>query len=154
MGAEDEQRRLEIRNERLHRLRLLELRQARQGNDTPPEVLIEIASTRRELGMAELLVQASVSQEFAAELGSDNQFAIIMHLFEESRRQQATRAQMTDERFDRVEEVQHLRLSEQDSKRHYGQLRTIAVLVVFTIVLGVNIYLTLMIAATLRAHGL
>lgn len=154
MGAEDEQRRLEIRNERLHRLRLLELRQARQGNDTPPEVLIEIASTRRELGMAELLVQAGVSQEFAAELGSDNQFAIIMHLFEESRRQQATRAQMTDERFDRVEEVQHLRLSEQDSKRHYGQLRTIAVLVVFTIVLGVNIYLTLMIAATLRAHGL
>lgn len=139
---------------RLHRLRLLELTEARYGSSTPPETTMEIASTRRELGIADTLVASPITVAFAQEIGPANQFAVIIDLFRESREMQATRARTVDERFDRVEDELDRRTRDQDAKRRAGQRRTMIILVLFTLALLANSALVIWVALALRSRGL
>ena len=146
MGIQDDIKRLEIRNERLHRLRLLELRQARQGIETPPDVVMEIAETKAELGLSDLLLAEKASGAFAEELGPDGRFLVTTRLLSQlaeqlaeqgsaiqkqiaSDRQQLEaridrQGQSIEERIDRVEEYQAAVNDRQDRERRDGQRRT------------------------------
>ena len=121
MGAEDEQRIKEIRNVRLHRLRLLELQQANLGINAPPELLIEIEATKRELGLVETLIASPLEPRFADQLGSTGQFTIIVHMIDQM-------GKMLGERIDRVEEHGEERAIAIDAARAAGQNRTRAIL--------------------------
>jgi len=113
MGAEDSRRLEEIRNERLHRLRLLEKRQAIEGFRTPPEVLVEIETTRRELGMVEDAMTHPASAETAEAMGAgarwlatDRKLDLIVKLL--------------SERMDRMEEHADERFVMQEQAREDG----------------------------------
>ena len=175
MGIQDDLKRLEIRNERLHRLRLLELRQARQGNETPPHIIIEIESTKAELGMSDLLLAEKTSTEFADTIGPAGQFLVLTRLLGqlaqqgveqgaravegiETLRQQIearieTQGRATEERIDRVEAHQQITNDGQDVARIAGQKRTR--LAMFAIALSLIVLAggVAFIAVTLRAHG-
>jgi aminopeptidase N len=172
VGAEDDAWRAAIRNAKLERLRLLEIQQAQNGRATDPAITMEIAATKRELGMAESLVQAKVSQEFAQEIGRDGQFLVLTQLIgevskrielvaaagEERGEAQARRIELVattiGERIDRVEERQAETTDRQDRERFLGQKRTklavFAIAVALVILSGGVIF----IIATLKAYGL
>lgn len=57
----DSQQLDEIQEAKERRLHHLELRQAREGNDTPPEVLIEIDDIRRQLAPVQAVTNTPVS---------------------------------------------------------------------------------------------
>ena len=121
MGAEDEQRIKEIRNVRLHRLRLLELQQANLGISAPPELLIEIESTKRELGFVDAVIASPLEPTFADALGAAGQFTVIVHVIDQL-------GKMLGERIDRVEEHGEERAIAIDAARAAGQNRTRLVL--------------------------
>jgi hypothetical protein len=153
VGALDETRRIEIRNERLHRLRLLELRQARQGVDTPPDVIIEIETTRAELGMSDLLLAEKASGEFAEEIGREGQFLILTRLIAQVGQQINTQGKMLSERIDRVEEHTAMENDRQDNERRRGQQRTRLALFAAAVALGVLAGAVIYVVAVLNAHG-
>lgn len=154
MGAEDDAWRASIRNAKLERLRILELQQAQNGRSTDPAIVIEIAATRRELGLAEQLVQAKASQEFAQAIGSEGQFLVVTQLIDQIGKRIELVATTIGERIDRVEEHQAETTDRQDAERAAGQQRT--KLAVFAIAVALLILAAGMvyIAATLKAHGL
>jgi hypothetical protein len=153
MGAEDDAWRAAIRNAKYERLQLLLLQEARNGRSTPPEVVMEIAATRRELGMAESLVQAKVGVEFAQEVGGDGQFLILTQMLDGMGQRVELLATTLGERIDRVEDEQHARDAAQDLARAAGQRRTRLVLAIVGLLLLVLIGAVIWIGATLRAHG-
>lgn len=176
VGIQDDLNRLVIRNDRLHRLRLLELRQARQGNDTPPEIVIEIESTKAELGMSDLLLAEKTSSEFADAIGPNGQFLILTRLIGqlaqqgeersdrhresmetlrqqiEARIEQQGRA--TEARIDRVEEHQQTTNDQQDAARSRGQRRTRLAMFAIAISLIMLTIGIVVIISSLKAHGL
>jgi hypothetical protein len=176
VGIQDDLKRLEIRNERLHRLRLLELRQARQGNETPPDIIIEIESTKAELGMSDLLLAEKTSVEFADAIGSGGQFLILTRLIgqlaqqgiERGVRQQEdieavrqqiearleTQGRAIEERIDRVETHQDTTNAAQDLARIAGQRRTRLAMFAIAATLFVVAVGVVFIVGTLKAHGL
>lgn len=176
MGIQDDLKRLEIRNERLHRLRLLELRAARQGNDTPPEIVIEIESTKAELGMSDLLLAEKTSTEFADAIGSSGQFLVLTRLIgqlaqqgiERGTRQQEDidtlrqqiearielQGRATEARIDRVEERQQTTNDQQDAARRAGQRRTRLAMFAIALTLTVLTIGIIVIIGSLKAHGL
>lgn len=97
MANEDSQRLEEIRNSRLHRLRLLQRRQAIEGVNTPPEVVIEIAQTQRELGMVEDAITHPASAETAEAMGAGGRWLA-------TDRKLDMVVKMLSERMDRLEE--------------------------------------------------
>ena len=176
MGIQDDLKRLEIRNERLHRLRLLELRQARQGSETPPDVIIEIESTKAELGMSDLLLAEKTSTEFADTIGPNGQFLVLTRLIgqlaqqgiERGTRQQEdietlrqqiegrieTQGRATEQRIDRTEEHQQTTNDAQDAARIAGQRRTRLAMFAIAITLLILAAGIAMIITSLKAHGL
>jgi len=175
VGIQDDLVRLEIRNERLHRLRLLEKRQARQGGDTPPEIIIEIESTRAELGMSDLLLAEKVSTEFADTIGSGGQFLVLTRLIGQLAQQgieQGTRhtegietlrlqiearietqGYATQSRIDRVEDYQAATNAIQDTARAKGQKRSRLALFAIAVTLIILAIGVLFIVVALRRHG-
>lgn len=153
MGSLDANRRLEIRNERLHRLRLLELRQARQGIETPPDVVIEIAETRAELGLSDLLVAEKSSSEFAQEIGADGQFLIMTRLFDQLGKRMETIAAMHDARMSRMEDHQDATNGAQDLARIKGQRRSRLAMFAIALALIVLAISMLFVVVALRRHG-
>lgn len=97
MAKDDLNRVLEIRNERLHRLRLLEKRQAQEGFNTPPSIILEIEQTRRELGIAEAVVRNPGSLETAEAVGSAGQYLALDSKLD-------TVIRFLSERIDRMED--------------------------------------------------
>ncbi len=97
MVNEDSQRLEEIRNDKLHRLRLLQKRQAIGGADTPPEIVIEIEGTKRELGMVEDAIAHPASAETAEAMGAGGRWLA-------TDRKQDFIVKMLSERMDRMEE--------------------------------------------------
>jgi hypothetical protein len=176
VGLQDDLKRLEIRNELLHRLRLLELVQARKGGDTPPEVVIEIESTKAELGMSDLLLAEKTSSEFADTIGPNGQFLVLTRLIGQlaqqgeersSRHQESmdslrqqieqrleTQGQAIEQRIDRVEEHQATTNAAQDAARSAGQKRTRLAVFAIAITLLILAAGVIFIIASLKAHGL
>jgi len=175
VGIQDDLKRLEIRNERLHRLRLLELAQARKGGDTPPDIIIEIETTKAELGMSDLLLAEKASIEFADMIGSGGQFLVLARLIGQLAKQvdsqgtlnkeqmDAQRDQIesrieaqgraTEARIDRVEDMQLATNDAQDLARAVGQRRTRLAMFSIAITLVVLAVLVLFIVVALRRHG-
>lgn len=65
---------LEIRAAKLARLRLLELRQAREGDGTDPAVIIEIEGLRRGLGQLDAAVASPLTADVVEELGQSGRY--------------------------------------------------------------------------------
>lgn len=120
MAAEDKKSLEEIHNARLHRLRLLEHRQAIEGFRTPPEVVAEIAQTRVEIAQtkAEIAVVESamshpVDVQMAEDMGpgarflaTDKKLDLVIKMF--------------TERMDRMEEHADARYQSQEAKHEAG----------------------------------
>lgn len=98
MGADDLQALHEIRNERLHRLRLLEKRQSIEGFRTPPEVIIEIDQTRKELGLVDTVLNNPIPQETVTAIGTSGQYLALDRKLDMV-------VKFLSERMDRMEEV-------------------------------------------------
>lgn len=98
MGTDDLRDLQEIRNVRLHRLRLLEKRQAVEGFATPPEVILEIASTRKELAMVENVLSNPMAAETVDAIGSTGQYLALDKKLD-------LVVKMLGERMDRMEET-------------------------------------------------
>jgi CHASE3 domain sensor protein len=114
MGADDNRRLEEIRNERIHRLRLLEKRQAIEGFRTPPEVFAEIEQTRRELGMVEDAMTHPASVDTAEAMGAGARWLA-------TDRKLDLVVKMLSERMDRMEEHADERHETQERARESGQ---------------------------------
>lgn len=72
---DDETRRLiAIRSAKLGRLRLLELRQAREGDGTDPAVIIEIEGLRRALGQLDAAVASPLTPDIVEDLGQSGRY--------------------------------------------------------------------------------
>ncbi len=128
MGADDLRQLTEIRNERLHRLRLLEKRQAIEGFHTPPEIIVEIEQTRQELGLVESVMSSPVSQETVQAIGPAGQYMALA-------KQMDMVVKFLGERMDRMEETSlEWRTTERQS-RHDGQ-RLYRVLLVLSVLLS------------------
>lgn len=113
MGVDDAQRIEEIRNERLHRLRLLEKRQAIEGFRTPPEVITEITKTRYELGMAESIINHPADVETVEAMGAGGRWLA-------TDRKLDLIVKMLTERMDRMEEHSQERYEAQEKKHDTG----------------------------------
>lgn len=110
MGAEDNYKLEEIRNEKLHRLRLLEKRQSIEGFRTPPEIVIEIERTRRELGIVESAITHPADASMAEEMGAGGRFLALDRKLD-------LVIKMFSERMDRMEEHADERYRNQETKR-------------------------------------
>jgi hypothetical protein len=128
VGTDDLRQLQEIRNERLHRLRLLEKRQAIEGFHTPPEIIVEIDQTRKELGLVESVLSSPVSQETVDAIGSSGQYMALAH-------QIAVVAKYLGERMDRMDEVSYEWRTTERAARHEGQ-RLYRILLVLSILLS------------------
>lgn len=114
MARDDLNRVLAIRNDRLHRLRLLERRQAVEGIDTPPSVIIEIEQARRELGIADSVVKNPGSMEMAEAVGSAGQYLALDSKLD-------TVVKYLSERMDRMEENSVVWRELQAVERRFGK---------------------------------
>lgn len=89
MISNDEQHRLKtIRAERQKRLEVLELKQARQGDDTPANILVEIEEIKQAIGNIDAALSSTLSQATADELGPSGRF-MALH----------TRLQLVEQRY-------------------------------------------------------
>lgn len=134
MAKDDLNRVLGIRNDKLHRLRLLEKRQAQEGFDTPPSIILEIEQTRRELGITEEVVRNPGSFETAEAVGSAGQYLAL-----DSKLDMVSR--FLSERMDRMEEnsIEWRELQMFERRRGNTERRIIEVL--FAVGIIVAIYL-------------
>ena len=114
MATDDRQSLDEIRNERLHRLALLEKRQAIEGFRTPPEIVREIFQTKRELGIVEAAINHPADAEMAEELGAGGRFLALDQRIERANERQDERM----DRFERAIEKRLDRMEEHADKRH------------------------------------
>lgn len=71
---DETQRLIQIRNAKLSRLRLLEVQQARQGDDTPPHVTVEIEGLRRALGLVDAAVSSPLTPDVVEALGQSGRY--------------------------------------------------------------------------------
>lgn len=134
MAKDDLNRVLSIRNDKLHRLRLLEKRQAQEGFDTPPSIILEIEQTRRELGITEEVVRNPGSFETAEAVGSAGQYLAL-----DSKLDMVSH--FLSERMDRMEEnsIEWRELQMFERRRGNTERRIIEVL--FAVGIIVAIYL-------------
>lgn len=114
MGSEDRHSLEELRNIRTNRLRLLEKRQAIEGFHTPPEIIMEIAQTRRELGIVEDAISHPADAEMAEELGAGGRFLALDKRIERANGRQDERM----DRFERAIEKRLDRMEEHADRRH------------------------------------
>jgi hypothetical protein len=113
MGLDDNQKLQEIQNERLHRLRLLEKRQAIEGFRTPPEIISEIERTRFELGMVKNAIDHPASADTAEQMGAGGRWLAT------DRKLDLITKMLTD-RMDRMEEHSLERYEHQEQAREGG----------------------------------
>lgn len=97
MAADDTRRLEEIRDDRLRRLRTLERQQARQGFNTPAEVIVEIAQLSADLGMVEKAIRHPASAETAEAMGAGGRWLATDRKLDQV-------VQFLSERMDRMEE--------------------------------------------------
>jgi hypothetical protein len=71
---DETQRLIQIRNAKLERLRLLEIQQARQGNDAPPHLVVEIEGLRRALGIVDAAVSSPLTPDVVDALGPSGRY--------------------------------------------------------------------------------
>lgn len=153
MATDEIQKLDEIRNKRLHRLGLLERRQAIEGFRTPPEIIIEIAQTRAELGMVEDVISHPADLAMAEDLGAGGRFLALDQRIERASARQDERMdrfeRAIEKRLDRMEEHADARHELQEEKHEIGAAtyralaaRTnIIALVSLVISLGIVVYL-------------
>lgn len=134
MAKDDLNRVLGIRNDKLHRLRLLEKRQAQEGFDTPPSIILEIEQTRRELGITEEVVRNPGSFETAEAVGSAGQYLAL-----DSKLDMVSR--FLSERMDRMEENSIEWRELQMFERRRGNIERRIIEVLFAVGIIVAIYL-------------
>lgn len=113
MGAQDVKRLKEIRNDKLHRLRLLEKQQAIMGFNTPPETIIEIEQTRRELEPIEYALAHPAEADALEELGTGGRWLALDRKFD-------LFAEKFSERMDRMEEHSEEKFQQQEQARKDG----------------------------------
>jgi hypothetical protein len=113
VALDDQQRLEEIRNARLHRLRLLEKRQAVEGFRVDPAVIAEIAQTRAELGMVDSALSHPVNAETAEAMGAGGRYLA-------TDRKLDLLFKMLTERMDRMEEHADDRYQTQERKHEAG----------------------------------
>lgn len=145
MANEDSRRLEEIRADRLHRLRLLQRRQAVEGANTDPAIVIEIEQTRSELGIVEGAIAHPASAETAEAIGAggrwlatDRKLDLVIDMFRDQGRAQS-------ERMDRMEEHSLERFDIQERKHAAGSYLYIRLFAV--IIIGVFLALLLSVAA-------
>lgn len=145
MANEDSKRLEEIRNDRLHRLRLLERLQAIKGVDCPPEVIIEIEQARRELGIVEDAIAHPASAEVAEAIGAggrwlanDRKLDLVIDMFRDQGRAQS-------ERMDRMEEHSIERYHASEKKHDDGAYLYIRLFAI--VIIGVVLALLLSVTA-------
>lgn len=110
-AVDDDTRRLEeIKNDRLHRLRLLEKRQAIEGFRTPPEVIAEIETTRAQLGMVGNAIEHPGDVQTAEAMGAGGRWLALDRKLD-------LVVQMLERRMDRMEEHADERYQNQETKR-------------------------------------
>lgn len=71
---DETQRLIQIRNAKLSRLRLLELRQAREGEATDPAIVVEIEGLRRALGLVDAAVSSPLTPDVVEALGQSGRY--------------------------------------------------------------------------------
>ena len=135
MAAEDDFKLEEIRNEKIHRLNLLKKRQAIEGFRTPPEIIIEIARTERELGIVESAITHPADASMAEEMGAGGRFLALdrkldrveeraqerLDRFEQRIEASIARVQSSfNQRMDRMEEHADDRFQIQEKKHEQG----------------------------------
>lgn len=113
MGAQDIRRLREIRNDKLHRLRLLEKQQAIMGFNTPPETIIEIETTRRELEPIEYALAHPAEADALEELGTGGRWLALDRKFD-------LFSARFSERMDRMEEHSEEKFQQQEQARIAG----------------------------------
>lgn len=114
MATDDLKRIQGIRNDKLHRLRLLEKQQAIQGFRTPPEVIIEIEQTRKEIEPLDYALSNPGSVNTAEEIGAGGRYLALD-------RKMDLVVKMLSERMDRMEETTAERLASERQDRMAGQ---------------------------------
>lgn len=78
MISNDEQHRLRtIRAEKQKRLEALELKQARQGDDTPTAVVVELEELRQGIANIDAALSSTLGSEVATELGPTGRFMAL-----------------------------------------------------------------------------
>lgn len=147
----------EIRNMRQHRLGLLEKRQAIEGFRTPPEVIIEIAQTRAELGIVESAINHPADAEMAEEMGAGGRFLALDKRIERANARQDERMdrfeRAIEKRLDRMEEHADARHDLQEEKHEIGAAlyrttltrTSIIALVALMLSIGIVVYLVALI---------
>lgn len=124
MAADDQKRLEEIRNTKLHRLRLLERRQALEGFQTPPEVIMEIEKTRAELLPVENALSHAVDIQTAEDMGAGGRFLALdkrIQRIDERLDERMDRFERAIEhRLDRMEEHSEDRYDAQEAKHESG----------------------------------
>lgn len=113
MAAEDARSLEEIRDAKLLRLRALEKEQARKGFSTPPEVVVEIAQLRSDLGIVENAIAHPASVQTAEEIGPGARWLA-------TDRKLDLLFKMLTERMDRMEEHADERYRTQEAKHDRG----------------------------------
>ena len=126
MAAEDQKRLEEIYNTKLHRLRLLEKRQALEGFAVDPSVIMEIERTRAELLPVESALSHAVDVQTAEDMGAGGRFLALDKRIEriderlDERMDRFERA--IERRLDRMEEHSAARYEASEGKHESGAL--------------------------------
>lgn len=79
MTQPDTDRLSEMRAARLARLRVLELQQARYGNDTPPHIEVEIQEIKTDLALISAPKESKISSDVVEALGTEGRFQVLFH---------------------------------------------------------------------------
>lgn len=139
---DDEQTRhlQERRNILQHRLRLLEVRRDRQGSETPPDILMEIEGTQRDLRLIEAQLRLPpISPEIAEAVGPAGQFLALDYAIKGLRQRMDDAIAQLGEQIGEVREESREWRANERSERHAGQTLNRVVFLVFGIVLLIEL---------------
>jgi hypothetical protein len=149
MATDESQKLDEIRNMRQHRLGLLEKRQAIEGFRTPPEIIIEIAQTRAELGMVEDVLTHPADLAMAEDLGAGGRFLALDQRIERANARSDERMdrfeRAIERRLDRMEEHADARHDLQEEKHEIGAalyrttLNRTSIIALLSLIIGIGI---------------